>query len=115
MTDPPSSYCVEPARPPLSRVDEVTRPQETAANPPSPDAIPLIVIDQRDPQRRRIFFLRRIPRDPFHEDPNVSDGDTWGKRSYASEASDPHEGDDVYDVYSQSSLVALNGVSYRRW
>lgn len=71
--------------------------------------------DQRDPGRRKIFFLRRIPRDPFFDDPQTGDAATWGQRSYASEASDPQEGEDVYDVYSLSALTGLNGVPYRRW
>jgi general secretion pathway protein G len=71
--------------------------------------------DLRDPKHRKIYFLRRIPRDPMHPDVGVSAADTWARRAYASEADNPQEGEDVYDVHSKSSGVGLNGVPYRQW
>lgn len=73
------------------------------------------VIDQTDPKRSKIYFLRRIPRDPMNQNMNLSEIESWGKRSYASDATEPHEGDDVYDVYTTSSNAGLNSVPYNKW
>src|SRR5258708_7005587 len=68
------------------------------------------VEDQKSPKKDKIYFLRRIPRDPLNTDPTLSAAGTWGKRSYASPPDDPKEGDDVFDVFSIAHIVAFLGV-----
>lgn len=77
-----------------------------------------LVIGVQDDQNKtgpRLYFLRRIPRDPFFSDRTVPTADTWGKRSYDSPPDVPHEGVDVFDVYSTSGLTGVNGVPYGEW
>lgn len=87
--------------------------------PPNLDVLVNGVIDEKDPNKRKIRFLRRIPLDPMQPINQVSNTNgiisNWGLRSYASDANDPREGDDVYDVYSQSKQVGINGVPYAQW
>ena len=65
------------------------------------------VEDQKSPRREKIYFLRRLPPDPF--------GEPWGRRSYSSPPEDPREGDDVFDVYSRAPGNGINGRPYREW
>ncbi len=83
--------------------------------PPSLDVLVTGVPNAQDPKGGQLYFLRRLPRDPFHPDPQVSPAATWGLRSYASPPDDPREGDDVFDVHSLSDGVGLDGVAYRQW
>ncbi len=71
--------------------------------------------DQKSPRRDKMYFLRRIPRDPFATDPNQAPQETWGKRSYSSPPDDPRDGDDVFDVFTLAQGKGINGRPYREW
>jgi general secretion pathway protein G len=59
---------------------------------------------------RKLKLLRRIPVDPMTGEAE------WGMRSIQDEPdSTSWGGENVYDVYSQSGGVGLNGVPYREW
>lgn len=73
------------------------------------------VEDAKDPAKRKIYFLRRVPRDPMFPDTEVPAIQTWQLRSYESPPEQPREGVDIFDVYSKSELKGLNGVPYNQW
>ncbi|MEA3361518.1 MAG: type II secretion system protein [Thermodesulfobacteriota bacterium] len=55
-------------------------------------------------------LLRRIPEDPMTEDGE------WGKRSYFDDPdTEVWDGRDIYDVYSKSNGIALDGSRYGDW
>ena len=83
--------------------------------PPSLMTLVQGVEDARAPDHVTIYFLRRVPRDPFYPDATAPAEETWGLRSYDSPPEAPRPGDDVFDVYSYSSGVGLNGIPYRNW
>lgn len=96
--------------------ERVIQSVEKTGYPPSLQTLVEGVPDAGDPNgRAMIYFLRRIPRDPMSADPAVTDAETWGKRSYASSHDAPQEGNDVFDVYSLSDGIGLNGIAYRNW
>ena len=76
-----------------------------------PETLAMLVegVPQKNrPEEPKVYFLRRIPKDPLT-------GEDWGLRSYASPADSPQAGKDVYDVYSKSDDTGLNKVPYREW
>lgn len=83
--------------------------------PPSLKALVEGITDARSPQDAKMYFLRRIPRDPFHRDGGTPAEQTWGLRSHSSPSDFPSEGEDVFDVYSTSRTVGLNGVPVKEW
>ena len=80
-----------------------------------PESLDVLVngVDSTGARAGRVYFLRRIPADPFAQpalEPRL-----WGLRSYASTAADPKPGDDVFDIFSFSAGVGTNGIAYRQW
>jgi general secretion pathway protein G len=74
------------------------------------------VDDAKSPESgKKIRFLRRIPRDPMEPDKTLPPEETWGLRSYESDPDNPREGDDVFDVYSKSEEIAIDGTFYYSW
>ena len=83
--------------------------------PPTLDDLVKGIDNARDPDKSKIYFMRRLPRDPLFPDTAAPPAETWGLRSYKSPPDDPQPGDDVYDIHSLASGVGLNGVPYREW
>lgn len=98
-------------------VDEGRIVEETKGSgyPPSLDVLVNGVADAKSPSKdKKIFFLRKIPRDPVGQ---VLEGGAadWALRSYASTAADPQAGADIFDIHSRSPATGLNGVAYKDW
>jgi general secretion pathway protein G len=86
----------------------IERKADASGYPPTLAALAEGVPDKKSPGERKLYFLRRVPRDPVS-------GEEWGLRSYASPLETPQKGDDVFDVYSRAEGNGFNGVPYREW
>ena len=87
---------------------------EDSGYPPSLRHLVMGIENIQHPKKKKIFFLRQIPRDPFATDPALTAEQTWGKRSYQN-ADDSSDAVDVYDVYSLSNEMGINQQPYREW
>jgi general secretion pathway protein G len=92
----------------------ILRKVDASGYPPDLATLTEGIADVKTPDARKIYFLRRIPRDPFALPGTVAD-DMWGLRSYASSSSEPKAGEDVFDVYSLNPGNGSNGAPYRDW
>ncbi len=103
----------------LADEKKITVEEDTEGYPPDLQALVAGVIS-RDPQNasggkarateKLVRFLRRIPMDPMTRSYD------WGLRSYQDDLdSDTWGGENVYDVYTKSRAVALDGTRYRDW
>lgn len=54
-------------------------------------------------------YLRRVPSDPFSLKKPEDENSNWGIISFTD------KGGDVYDVYSKSSQISLEGSKYKEW
>lgn len=67
-------------------------------------------VDIGDAAGTKIKYLRRLPRDP------ITGTAEWGTRS-SRDGPDAlfSDGINIFDVYSKSDKIGLNGVPYREW
>lgn len=93
----------------------ITRRPEDTGYPPALETLVTGVVDAKDPEGKRLVFLRRVPRDPFAPADIASAADTWVTRSYAAATGLAEQRRDVYDVQSRSQARGLNGVPYAQW
>jgi general secretion pathway protein G len=68
------------------------------------------LVNGEDVQGKKVRFLRRIPVDP------MTGKAEWGLRSMQDDpTSDSFGGQNVFDVYSKSQGVGLDGTNYSTW
>jgi general secretion pathway protein G len=78
--------------------------------PPDLETLVVGVRSGEGATEKRLKFLRRIPSDP------ITRSKEWGLRAYEDRPdSKSWGGQDVYDVYSKSDGVALDGTKYSDW
>ena len=78
--------------------------------PPTLDVLVEGVAAANDASGRKLKFLRRVPIDP------MTNSTEWGLRAYQdSPDTTSWGGQNVFDVYSKSEGVGLDGTKYRDW
>ncbi|MGZ5468250.1 MAG: type II secretion system protein [Candidatus Aminicenantales bacterium] len=90
--------------------------EETEGYPPTLETLVKgVEIQDKDSKgkagaKKTVKFLRRIPKDP------MTDSYDWGLRSYQDDFdSDAWGEENVYDVYTKSPAIALDGTKYKDW
>lgn len=93
---------------------KIGKKSDESGYPPNLDALVKGVIDTTKPQLPKIYFLRKVPRDPFAP-MELDAAETWALRSYESPPDAPRPGRDVFDIFSKSEGTGFNGIPYRQW
>ena len=90
--------------------------EDTEGYPPTlEDLVKGVEVQDKDAsgkgtRKRTVKFLRRIPKDP------MTNSFDWGLRSYQDDPdSDIWGEENVYDVFTKSQALALDGTRYRDW
>lgn len=91
----------------------IKKTAEGSGYPPSLDVLVTGVENVQDIKKKKLIFLRRIPRDPFAADPQRSNASTWRVRAYDGAVDDMAQ--DVYDVSSRSTAMGINQQPYSEW
>ncbi|MCU5772721.1 type II secretion system GspH family protein [Erwiniaceae bacterium BAC15a-03b] len=93
----------------------IEKRSDESGYPPTLQALTDGVVDKTSPNQRKIYFLRRIPRDPMCDCAGKADHESWRIRSSNSEPGNFTRKGDIYDVASFSEARGLNGVPYAQW
>lgn len=86
---------------------------DSSGYPPNLRILVTGVENAQDPKKKKLFFLRRIPRDPFASDTMLSNAETWRIRAYDGALDEMAQ--DVYDVSSRSAAIGINQQPYSEW
>ncbi len=92
----------------------VVQDADASGYPPHLRALVDGVADAKSAEGRKLYFLRRLPRDPFAP-AELPAAETWGLRAYDSPPDEPRAGKDVFDVYSRAERTALDGSRLKDW
>ncbi|MFQ6404423.1 prepilin-type N-terminal cleavage/methylation domain-containing protein [Methylophilus sp. 'Pure River'] len=91
----------------------IKKTAEGSGYPPNLAILVTGVENAQDTKKKKLFFLRRIPRDPFAADTEQNNAGTWRIRAYDGALDEMAQ--DVYDVSSRSPAMGINQQPYSEW
>ena len=94
----------------LQQIDQTQLEPENQNYPPDLETLVEGIEAAGTISDRKLKFLRRVPIDP------MTNSMEWGLRSYQDDAdASSWGGENVFDVYTKSDAMALDGTRYRDW